>query len=162
VRLGGYLRDSNGAWAAIPLTPEPPATAIDARFGEWIALDGVTAPQTEAQPGDRVQFTLYWRAVQPVDRDYTVFAHLLDAQGNKVAQRDWQPSDPIGWLPTTSWIVEQPVMDTQTLDLPADLSAGFYRLIVGLYHWQDQQRLPVNGVNGEAGDVVMIATLQVQ
>ena len=119
-------------------------------------------PNSTLKPGEPLEFTLYWHAVQPVEKDYTVFAHLLDQDGNKVAQLDWQPHDAIGLLPTSAWIPEQPVVDTQSIVLAEDLKPGSYRLIVGLYNWVDQQRLPVYGLDAESGDVVPVTTVEVR
>lgn len=162
VRLGGYARGKHGQWQALPLVAAPPATPFAVQFGDSIALNGVTAAKTEVKAGDLVPFTLYWQALQTPALDYSVFAHILDANGNKVAQLDWQPHDAIGRLPATAWLVGQPVVDTQTLTLPTTLAPGEYHLIVGLYNWQNGQRLPVTGVNTETGDIVTIARLRVK
>ena len=162
VRLGGYARAKNGDWQAVPLVAAPPATPLTAKFGDSIALNGVTAAKTEVKAGDLVPFTLYWQALQTPALDYSVFAHVLDASGNKVAQLDGQPHDASGRLPATAWLVGQPVVDTQTLTLPTTLMPGDYHLIVGLYNWQNGQRLPVTGANAAAGDVVVIAQFRVR
>jgi hypothetical protein len=91
-----------------------------------------------------------------------VFAHLLDAAGNKVAQLDWQPYDVAGRLPTSAWVAGRPVVDSQVLALPDDLPSGEYRLIVGLYNWEDGRRLPAQGADAEPGDVVTVATVEIR
>lgn len=162
VRLGGYAQGKDKAWRALPRMTAPPAKALTIKFGDTLMLDGVTALKTEAHAGEALPFTLYWRATQPPALDYSVFAHLLDANGNKVAQLDGQPHDAFGRLPATAWLVNQPVVDTQTLTLPTTLAPGEYRLIAGLYNWQNGQRLPVSGANAEVGDVVTVARLRVK
>ena len=162
VRLGGYARVKNGHWLAMPLVAAPPATPFAVQFGDSIALNGVTVAKTEVKAGDLVPFTLYWQALQTPALDYSVFAHVLDAKGNKVAQLDWQPHDAIGRLPATAWLVGQPVVDTQTMTLPTTLAPGEYQLIVGLYNWQNGQRLPVTGANPTDRDMVTIAQLRVK
>jgi hypothetical protein len=99
-----------------------------------IRLLGVDLPM-QAQAGTQLPFTFHWRASAPVDFDYTAFAHLLDAQGNKIAQLDWQPHDRMGLLPTSAWPLGWPVTDAQQLPLPPDLAAGDYTLLVGFYNW---------------------------
>ncbi|MFN8490305.1 MAG: DUF2079 domain-containing protein [Caldilineaceae bacterium] len=162
VRLGGYALGKDKQWQAIPLMAAPPAKALALKFGDTIILDGVTALKNEAHAGEALPFTLYWRATQPPTLDYSVFAHLLDANGNKVAQLDGQPHNAFGRLPATNWLVNQPVVDTQTLTLPTTLTPGDYRLIAGLYNWQNGQRLPVSGASVEPGDVVTIVQLRVK
>jgi len=162
VRLGGYRRTDAGEWTPIALDAAEPERAMDARFGDSIVLDGVSAPHATLSAGDALPFTLHWRATAPVGRDYTAFAHLLNAAGETVAQLDWQPHDAVGRLPTSAWLVGQPVVDAQTLDLPADLAPGRYTLIGGLYFWQDGTRLPIIGADAQPGDVVTIATVNVE
>jgi hypothetical protein len=162
VRLGGYQRTPAGDWQSIPLVEAPPAISLNAQFGEQIVLDGASISNSALEPGESLDFTLYWQAIQPVETDFTVFAHLLDQDGNKVAQLDWQPHDAIGLLPTSAWIPEQPVVDTQSIVLAEDLGPGSYRLVVGLYNWVDGQRMPVSGPDAEPGDVVPVATVEVR
>jgi uncharacterized membrane protein len=162
LRLGGYARGEDGQWTALPAMAAPPAHAMEVRFGDALLLDGVTIPDSALEAGGELPFTLYWRATQPVDKDYTAFAHLLDAAGNKVAQLDWQPHDVAGRLPTSTWVVGQPVVDDVVLALPADLPGGSYRPIVGLYHWEDGQRLPAQGADAEPGDVAGVATVEIR
>lgn len=162
VRLGGYERTAENHWAALPVTAPAPAQRLPATFGEQIVLDGVTVATEPLVAGTALPFTLFWRAQQPPTFDYNLFAHLLDAADNKVAQLDWQPHDAIGKLPATAWVVGQPVVDSQSLPLPPTLPPGVYRLIVGWYHWQDNTRLPVTGPHSAAGDVVMVGQFEVK
>jgi uncharacterized membrane protein len=149
-RLGGYERDEAGEWQLIRDSGSTPATPLDVDFGGMIHLAGVDLP-AQAQAGLELPFTLHWQASAPVDFDYTAFAQLFDAQGNKVAQLDWQPHDRLGLLPTTAWQQGQVVTDAQRLSLPPDLPAGDYTLLVGLYNWQNGERLAAQG-EGVVGD----------
>ena len=192
VRLGGYERESVGStrsvpswfhkmwygaskdneWQNVPLVHQPPASTTDARFGEYIALDGVSIPETSYVAGDAVNFTLHWQRLpstpaKPIPFDYTLFVHLVDINegdgaGRTVAQIDTQPHDTIGRLPTSAWIVDRPIVDKQLLSLPTDLPTGRYQLIVGLYDWRDGSRLPVSGADGLPGDAVEVAQIEVQ
>ncbi|HXF64575.1 MAG TPA: DUF2079 domain-containing protein [Caldilineaceae bacterium] len=149
-RLGGYRRTPAGGWEAIVDEAPPPARSLAVFFGEQIELTGVTLPET-AHPGGSLPFTLHWRARGPAPRDYTVFVHLVDGQGQKLAQLDWQPHDHAGRLPMSAWVPGRPVVDSQTLALPAELAPGSYRLIVGLYYWEDGERPPVRGAQPAPG-----------
>ncbi|MCB0160617.1 MAG: hypothetical protein KDD83_20940, partial [Caldilineaceae bacterium] len=82
------------------------------------------------------------RSLQPVDYDYQVFVHLLDAQGHKVAQRDGQP---VQWLrPTSTWQPGEEISDRYGILLSADIVPGTYTVAVGLYDPVTGQRLPVS------------------
>jgi hypothetical protein len=169
-RMGGYVRDDSvqkrAQWQPIDNHAPPPAIPLDVDFGGMIHLLGADLP-SQAQTGSSLSFTLHWQASAPVDFDYTTFAHLLDAQGNKVAQLDWQPHDRMGVLPTSAWPQGWPVIDTQQLPLPPDLPAGDYFLQIGVYNWQDGSRLQAQGpsmVGGVivGGDAVQIGPVRIE
>jgi len=81
-----------------------------------------------------------------MEENYTAFVHLVDAEGNIVAQHDKQPLE--GDWPTSAWQPGETVPDTYTLDIPEQTAAGTYQLRVGLYLLRDGRRLPVTGPRG--------------
>jgi 4-amino-4-deoxy-L-arabinose transferase-like glycosyltransferase len=102
-------------------TSTPSLTATDAVFGSVMRLQGYAI-----QPGS---VTLQWACLAPIDRDYTVFVHAVDAHGKVVAQVDAQPAR----YPTSLWDPGETVLDTHTLDVPpgASLEVGVYDLATG-------------------------------
>ncbi|NJN96787.1 MAG: hypothetical protein HC875_23115 [Anaerolineales bacterium] len=95
----------------------------------------------------------------PLTVDLTCFAHLLDQNGQVVAQLDWTPQDGLGYLPTTAWQPGRPVVDRQSLSLPAGIAPGEYRLMVGWYYPVTGDRLPVTA--GGGGDTVEVGVIRV-
>ncbi|MCX7841204.1 MAG: hypothetical protein N2559_17335 [Anaerolineae bacterium] len=91
---------------------------------------------------------LYWQSIAKIEKDYTVFVHLIDSQGNIRAQRDMQPR--AGAYPTSIWDVGEIVRDEYVLDLPSGLAPGEYRLVIGLYEYPSLTRVAVQNVDGEA------------
>ena len=86
-----------------------------------------------------VYLTLYWKALDIVDADYTVFTHIVDAQGAVLAQQDNKPQS--GAFPTRDWFPGDVIPDEYTLALPTDASPGDYGLVVGMYLLQTAGRL---------------------
>jgi hypothetical protein len=113
-----------------------PATASFAGQIELLGYDAV--PRNDA-----LAVTLHWRSIEPPPVDYTVFLHLLDANGQIVAQHDSQPQ--AGAYPTSVWEAGQVVRDEHVLALPPDLPPGAYDLRVGLYLLKTGERLRVQG-----------------
>lgn len=109
-----------------------------AQFGPAVELIGYDLVEA-AQPGSPLEVTLYWHARQTPDKNYRVFVHLLDAGGQIVAQHDGAPGD--GELPALGWLPGEYLTDTHRLALPAELPAGAYNLLVGLYDPVTRQRL---------------------
>jgi hypothetical protein len=87
---------------------------------------------------ERLDFTLAWQSDQTPQRDYTVFAQLLDVDQNLVASFDRPPLD--GAYPTSTWLPGQTIIDPRYLPL-GDVAPGNYRLIVGLYDSVTRERL---------------------
>jgi hypothetical protein len=112
----------------------------------WIRLEGYSVTPT-VEPGGELLLALVWRSLQPVDYDYHVFVHLLDASGAKLDQRDGQP---VQWMrPTSTWQAGEEIVDRYGLLLPADLPVGSYAIVVGLYDPVSGQRLPVSAGPGD-------------
>jgi 4-amino-4-deoxy-L-arabinose transferase-like glycosyltransferase len=120
---------------------------LDVRLGEGIGLLGYNLEPTAVRPGEAVRLTLYWQAQSPMDTAYTVFTHLLDADGQIQAQQDSQPQD--GGFPTTDWLPGDIIRDEYTLALPSDAPPGEYTLEVGMYRLETGQRLPAYDADGQ-------------
>lgn len=99
--------------------------------------------------GDIIYLELWWTAQgQPPEHDWTVFTHLLDAQGRLVIGRDGPPGE--GSFPTSTWEPGEWVITEYPLILPQDLPPGEYTLEVGLYDWRTGKRLPLRVPDGDA------------
>jgi hypothetical protein len=85
---------------------------------------------------------LRWESLRPMQNNYQVFVHLLNANNDKLAQRDGQP---VQWLrPTSTWQPGEKIIDRYGMILPADLPTGTYTIAVGLYDPVTGQRLPIS------------------
>ncbi len=112
--------------------------------------------------GGEVAVTLYWEALSPADRDYTVFVHLVNEQGLLVAQRDTYPG--LGRLSTT-WL--EPGFrwsDRYVLQIPATVCApDVAQVEVGLYDATTGVRLPATAADGTPlGDNVHFGEVRIR
>ena len=119
---------------------EPTVLALD--FADGISLHAVALGTATLAPGDVLPVQLVWTTLAAPSGRYKVFLQLLDGEGALVAQRD---SEPVGGLSrTTAWSPGESITDNHGLAIPADLPAGEYHLIAGLYDINDPSaRLPV-------------------
>jgi len=165
VTAGGAAAGNEARLGAIKIAPtdpivlQPPRTS-DMTFGDRFRLLGHDAPAT-AQPGRTLTLNLAWQALAPDGRDYTVFVHLLDGEGELVAQSDGPPQG--GAYPTSIWAVGEQVVDARALALPADLPPGKYTLFVGLYDPASGARLPATDATGgrAPNDAVELARISI-
>jgi hypothetical protein len=110
-------------------------------------LDGYKLSTTNAQAGDTLTLTLYWKTYSsaPTPTSYKVFIHLLDAEGNIAAQVDGVPRG--GRYPTTAWSQGESFDDPYQLALPNHLPKGNYQIEIGFYDPVTGARLPLNPEN---------------
>ncbi len=129
--------------------PEP-QIPLSVVLGDQAKLVGLDLPQTQVKAGEHLPLTLYWQAITTFDKNWTVFVHLLNHQGQIVSQQDQIPGG--GQFPTTSWLPDEYLVDTYNLLIPADTLPGHdaYWLEIGLYDANDFSRLPVI----EAGEII--------
>jgi hypothetical protein len=137
--------------------------AVEPREAVWeegIRLQGYRAPGQEVPLGQILRLELLWQASKPVAERYKVFLHLVDAGGRLVAQRDSEPAS--GNQPTAEWPAGEPISDKHGLWLPADLPAGDYEIVLGLYHAETGERLLLDPAAGREADAIPLATVRVE
>jgi hypothetical protein len=121
---------------------------LNVTFGGKAMLLGYEAGDEETRPGESVEVTLYWQSLAEMDKDYTVFVHLLDENDLVIAQRDTYPG--LGTYPTRLWRVGDAFADRYVLNLPPSVFAPCTgRFEVGLYDFSSGERLPVMGPDGQ-------------
>jgi hypothetical protein len=115
-----------------------PTDEVPYHFGEGINLSALL-PMTVHE--DLVDVTLGWQVDETVPVDtYSVALHVMDANGNLVAQDDYA-------LPHESLNCHVSFISI------ADLAAGEYTVSAVVYNWQTLERLPAND-----GDHVLLGT----
>jgi hypothetical protein len=140
-------------------SPTSPTVVSGASFGELIYLLGFSLESADYAPGDIIPLTLFWEPEGQIEERYKVFVHLLDPNGELIAQTDAEPQANL--LPTTAWPLEGQVIDRHGVLLPQEMAAGDYALIVGLYSLTSGDRLPVTLGGALAGDHLMIGSIAI-
>jgi len=126
----------------------PPQTGIApspaANFGGRLAVLGFTY---NSPVDEQVQVTIDWQVIGPLERDYTVFVHLLDTAGKLVSQSDSQPDG--GRFPTSLLAAGLRVQDRHSLPVNG-LPEGHYQLEIGVYDAQTGARLKMAGAETDS------------
>ncbi len=119
---------------------------IPATFQVPIQLEGYEITKSRVKPGETIVLILYWRATGRIERDYTVFVHLVDSEGRLVEAYDGQPRD--GKDATSSWRANHFAADAHVITLPQEISPSHdYHLEIGLYYLPTLERVGI--VNSE-------------
>lgn len=131
------------------------STPLSPALGGQAQLLGLEIPDTTVRPGESLWVTLFWQAAASIDRNYSVFVHLVDSRGVILAQHDSWPG--AGNDPTSGWTKGDLRRDIHRLDVPtAFLAEGPCRLLVGMYDWSTGRRLPTPGAEDRPLDHVVL------
>jgi 4-amino-4-deoxy-L-arabinose transferase-like glycosyltransferase len=126
---------------ALPALYQPPPFA--APVGDTIpgvgSLIGYTLDGDSFDRRQPIKLTLVWRADQPTAVSYTVFAQLISANGQLLAQSDAIPAG--GQHPTNGWRQGEYIIDTHQLIFHDDAQPSTGRLIVGMYDASTGKRI---------------------
>ena len=98
----------------------------------------------EADRGLRV--VLWWRSQGSVEKDFTVFVHLRDENGEVVAQGDGPPMH--NGFSTSLWKAGDVIPDEHEVVLPKGVLEGDHFISVGLYDLKTMERLPAFDQDG--------------
>jgi hypothetical protein len=138
------------AWIAPAYRPPNPPTdpqvadlsdPLEIEFGGQLRLLGYHLTPSGLEPGDQLELTLFWEALAPMERDWSVFVHLNDPLIDApIAQRDMYPGQ--GLLATSLLSPGQRVANRYVITVPGTTySPTQARLVVGLYDYANWERL---------------------
>ncbi len=137
-------------WIIQPAYQPPPSlplaadalAPVNARLGEHFTIISVDASPDELLPGEQATVRVAWRVDQPPPVDYSVFVHLVDADGLIAAQHDTMPGG--GLYPTSQWQPGESRVEAYPVTLPhTAFTPNHGRWAVGLYDAATGHRLPV-------------------
>jgi len=127
-------------------SPEPP-----------VATASLTLSRDRVPIGSAVTLT-YKFEVAPnasFDKDYTVFVHVLDPEGEQMWDDDHMPP-----IPTTQWKPGQTVQYSRTVFVPNYPYIGEARVRVGLYDQASGKRLTLNAPQDLTRNEYLVTTFQ--
>jgi hypothetical protein len=127
------------AWAYF----RPPQTSVaasrDLTLGQEIGVIAAEVERATVQPDESLTVRLRWQARQTITRRYTTFVQLIAADGNAAVSVEGEPNQ--GATPTWRWQAGDLIDDVWQLKLPANLQAGQYQVVVGMYDPVSGERL---------------------
>jgi len=133
------LRSTDAGLRLLPI-PARDAGAIthpaDVCLSPAVRWRGYDLATETPRSGETLPITLYWQADAPAGQDWKTFIHLVDANGEKVAQVDQVPLGE--YFPPSQWRPGQLLADQYELSLGPNVQPGRYRLIFGWYSGDDR------------------------
>ncbi|MDD9955861.1 MAG: hypothetical protein OXP68_06535 [Anaerolineaceae bacterium] len=129
-----------------------PAPFVQARFDEGVELRAASIP-ARAFAGEDLTVRMHWDVAQGRDSFDVRFIHVLDDNGQMVAQSD----ETLGSLPAGDQIADRAI-----LPLPASLPPGEYSVWLGWYRYPEIRRLSLIGPDGPQGSVFPLGVVRVE
>jgi 4-amino-4-deoxy-L-arabinose transferase-like glycosyltransferase len=108
-----------------------PQRLTDIAFAAPVKLIGYNVNSGSITIDTPLRFGLYLETTGPIDRDYRIFTHLVDAAGALVAQADHIAG--ADSYPMSLWRPGSLFLNRFEIRVPAGTAPGEYRLVVGLY-----------------------------
>ena len=156
VQTGERLWDSSGSdvikLGTLTLQPAPGElpNKVSINFEGELELAGYDIAPRSATPGEIIHLTLYWRALQSVDEDYTFFAQVVGEDTTRWASIDFMPPEV-----TSTWLPNEIHQVDLQLTVAEDTPAEVYPLVVGVYTRTDDggfDRLQIQTPDGRLTD----------
>lgn len=123
-----------------PIVKEiPEGQPLGMVLGHTVELAAHRLPPNPLCAGEDIPLTIYWRALRPIPKDYSVFMHLIDGGGKTWSRGDSQPVG--GGFPTSHWPVGSLIVDERWLGIPAETPPGQYFIEMGMYDLNTMKRL---------------------
>ncbi|MFH1127193.1 MAG: DUF1616 domain-containing protein [archaeon] len=109
-------------------------------FDSKIAFLGYDLSASSASQGSNFEITYYWKSLDTVAIDYTVFVHMTDPAGKIIFQQDHRPP-----TPTTKWSKGQIISEKYDVLVPANINDSTYLIRFGLYDQSTGKRMALTG-----------------
>ena len=128
-------------------SPEDYVRRPGTQLGDRIRLLAYRVESRGVAAGDSLTVSLFWQSDGVIAEDYHVFVHLIDENGQLVAQHDSVPNN--GERPTWAWLDDEVILDVHTVDTDPSLPPGPYSLSAGMYDFATGVRLSAVNSAGE-------------
>ena len=144
----------------VEATPGEIPNPLSVNFGDALELVGSSVDSRVVNAGDGLAVTLYWKALDDLDEDYTFFAQVLGAENHR-----WASADVAGPGGTSSWMTGEVQEVVMPLSLDPETPQGVLPLIVGAYVRSDEggfDRLQVVTPDGRITQENLIQLTQIR
>jgi len=129
-----------------PAITGEPERSTNLAVSDSLVLIGYDLDPEPPRSGEELHVTLYWGVKEDLAEDYHSYVHLVDEEGNVVAQSDHQPGG--SYYPTSLWQPAEMLLDEHVFAIPIDGTESTLQLLAGMYLYPSLEplgELPVLG-----------------
>jgi uncharacterized membrane protein len=102
-----------------------------------LRLLGFVPPRQTISPGEMLPIGVYWRARAQPHTDYVVAVQFRDANDRVAFEQAAQPAN--NTYPTTQWNAGEVLLDWHDVQIPSQIAAGTYQIVVVLQDTQTRR-----------------------
>ena len=133
---------------------------IDLRYDGKAALLCAEVTPERVRPGDSATVRACWTGLAPMERDYTVFVHVIGPESSRVMERYTYPG--LGRYPTSLWQPGGAFCDTYVGDIETWAPAPIrYQVQIGLLDTESGERLIPSTGDGTPLDPAVVGSISV-
>ncbi len=132
--------------AAVSESMPEVANPVDVRFDDAVALVGWEIFPETVQAGRDVRVKYVFKALRDLDRDDSLFVHVLNRQG-KFLNEDHVPAN--GAYPLGQWEAGQYIIDEHSVHIPGTWPTGEGKVAIGFWNKRTKKRFKVHAPAGE-------------
>lgn len=159
---GGQRSRPEAARATVKEVP-PLSVQVGANLEDKVELVGATVVPGRAQPGDTLRVAAYFKVLEEIDVDYTIFVHADDADGRTDRiNADHKPA--MGQYPSHQWRKGETVKDEFTLYVPPGMPVRGLNLYMGLWDAKTDARMKLKNadrVRSDGNNRILVAQIPV-
>ncbi len=112
-------------------TAPPIQYPIKASFSDKMEFLGYDIDKTKFEIGEISHITYYWKCLERMEENYTVFVHFTDKDGKIVFQQEHPFCH--GEYPTNDWKEGEMIKEKYYSFIPANVKEGVYNVRIGVY-----------------------------
>ncbi|MFQ6100628.1 MAG: ArnT family glycosyltransferase [Anaerolineae bacterium] len=131
---------------------------LPVNFGDVMEFIGHDRSAETVGPGETLELVLYWRLLQKPERHYSIFAHLLDAEGQIVGEYDANRYATSFWREGGG----EMLLSYFPLRVKPETPPGNYQLEIGVYHQPTGERLPIYEGTEMVADRLLLRLVEVR
>jgi 4-amino-4-deoxy-L-arabinose transferase-like glycosyltransferase len=149
----------------VPVSPPPDESLFiqyprKGDFAGGLRFLGFSLGSGGFRPGDSINLTLFWKATQAVQKDYSFSLRMVDGSGQVWASVEGPPASET--YPTSKWAAGQLARGLHELMVPAGAPAGRYRLDIGLHGASDGGAVPLRRWLVDWGDRLVLGIVTIE
>lgn len=162
VEAPGGASEAERRQATVQQVP-PLSLKSGANLGGKVELVGATVQPGRVVPGEPARITVFFKVLQPLAEDYTIFVHVEDPEGRMERMNlDHKPAG--GLYPTSQWKPGETVKDEFTLYVPPGAAVRSVNIWMGLWEPRSDTRLKLTNpeaVRNDGKDRLLLAQVPV-